>query len=89
VLERALLLSPCPSGETQQRNSLLAAVLPELFAGAQPSEEPDGLRHVGKATEVAHVRRVVDECNVDLEEAAKRLAVSRSTVWRRLRTSGL
>ena len=77
-----------PFSAASQGDPSLAAVLPELFDHAQPVEPSRGLRHFGKATETAHVRRVVDECDGDLDRAAKRLAVSRSTVWRRLNQRG-
>ncbi len=70
----------------------LHTLFPELFEvlGAQAlapeSAAPaQDLRSVGKAREVAHVRQVLEACNGDLEEAARRLGISRTTLWRRLR----
>jgi propionate catabolism operon transcriptional regulator len=83
VLERALLLHAFPP-DPHSTVLPLAAVLPELFENSEPAETPSGLRRFGKATETAHVKRIVEECDGDLDLAAKRLAVSRSTVWRRL-----
>ncbi|MBL8480747.1 MAG: hypothetical protein JNJ60_01005, partial [Rhodocyclaceae bacterium] len=87
VLERALLLSPLPSDEVLDAH-MLAAILPELANKAQAGHPPGSLRNLGKAAEIAHARRVFDECNGDLDAAAKRLGVSRSTVWRRLQSTG-
>ncbi|MBX3669192.1 MAG: propionate catabolism operon regulatory protein PrpR [Rhodocyclaceae bacterium] len=87
VLERALLLGPFQPGDTLDVPTL-AAVMPELINRPHPTSASVGLRHLGKATESAHARRVVDECNGDLDAAAKKLGVSRSTVWRRLQSGG-
>ncbi|MNE93178.1 DNA-binding transcriptional regulator DhaR [compost metagenome] len=50
---------------------------------ALPAED---LRSFGKASEVAHVRQVLDSCDGDMDEAARRLGISRTTLWRRLRS---
>ncbi|MNC83367.1 Bacterial regulatory protein, Fis family [compost metagenome] len=48
---------------------------------------PDDLRSLGKAAEAAHARQVLHACQGDQDEAARRLGVSRTTLWRRLRVS--
>ncbi|TDF84041.1 propionate catabolism operon regulatory protein PrpR [Pseudomonas sp. H9] len=68
----------------------LSTLFPELFEPASvstvvPDCAPDLLRHHGKAAEQAHARQVVSNCQGDLNEAARRLGVSRTTLWRRLR----
>lgn len=69
----------------------LATLFPEFFeAGAAtaanlPPAAVDNLRSLGKAAETAHARQVLDCCDGDMDEAARRLGVSRSTVWRRVR----
>jgi propionate catabolism operon transcriptional regulator len=50
-----------------------------------PATATDNLRSLGKAAETAHARQVLDGCDGDMGEAARRLGVSRSTVWRRVR----
>lgn len=70
----------------------LAALFPELYpAGTPPAPlaaPADNLRSLGKAAETAHARQVLEHCAGDMEEAARRLGVSRSTVWRRVRRLG-
>lgn len=69
----------------------LATLFPELFeAGVAaavnlPPAATENLRSLGKAAETAHARQVLDCCDGDMDEAARRLGVSRSTVWRRVR----
>ena len=86
ILERALLLGPFPENESIDDAPLIRELLPELFDSLRPAGQPTELRDVGKASEIAHVKRTVDDCGGNLGEAAKRLGVSRSTVWRRLRS---
>ncbi|MNP50612.1 Bacterial regulatory protein, Fis family [compost metagenome] len=50
-----------------------------------PPAPTDNLRSLGKAAEAAHARQVLDRCDGDMDEAARCLGVSRSTVWRRVR----
>ncbi|MBO9547921.1 propionate catabolism operon regulatory protein PrpR [Pseudomonas sp.] len=70
----------------------LATLFPEFYpagtAEAAPPAPADNLRSLGKAAEAAHARQVLDHCDGDMEEAARRLGVSRSTVWRRVRSLG-
>ncbi|MBO3276869.1 propionate catabolism operon regulatory protein PrpR [Pseudomonas schmalbachii] len=89
ILERAAL----SARELAQAGSVaeLRALFPELFAAAanaapQPAPVHD-LRQLGKAAEAAHARQVLEACAGDLEEAARRLGVSRSTLWRRLKAA--
>lgn len=72
----------------------MGTLFPELFqAGATETANPppapsDNLRSLGKAAEAAHARQVLERCDGDMDEAARRLGVSRSTVWRRVRRLG-
>jgi len=67
----------------------LYTLFPELLhadtAEALPPAPTDNLRSLGKAAEAAHARQVLDRCDGDMDEAARCLGVSRSTVWRRVR----
>ncbi|MCY1392802.1 Anaerobic nitric oxide reductase transcription regulator NorR [compost metagenome] len=89
ILERAAL----SARELAQADSVaeLCALFPELFstaAGAAPQAAPvHDLRQLGKAAEAAHARQVLEACAGDMEEAARCLGVSRSTLWRRLKTT--
>jgi len=69
----------------------LATLFPEFFehvqAAAQPLPASENLRSLGKAAEAAHARRMLDSCDGNMDQAARCLGVSRSTLWRRLRAS--
>jgi transcriptional regulator, propionate catabolism operon regulatory protein len=82
VLERALLSGAHGESDPAAQFAQLRAMLPELGEG--PDEPGGDLRALAKSAEIAHVRRMVEQCGGDLELAATRLGVSRSTVWRRL-----
>ncbi|MDH4653859.1 propionate catabolism operon regulatory protein PrpR [Pseudomonas sp. BN606] len=92
LVERAALSAQTLGDNDQDNPAGLRALFPELFEpGAQvpTADQPDtsdqALRSVAKASEIAHVRRVVDACDGDLDEAARQLGISRTTLWRRLR----
>ncbi|AZC24730.1 propionate catabolism operon regulatory protein PrpR [Pseudomonas sessilinigenes] len=55
---------------------------PSTMAGPQPAQD---LRSLSRAQESARVSEMVERCAGDMEEAAKRLGISRTTLWRRLR----
>lgn len=73
----------------------LARVAPELFAPQRgvalgPPPAPGAvLRSLQRAHEMAHIHRVLEECGGSLTRASARLGVSRTTLWRKLRASGL
>jgi propionate catabolism operon transcriptional regulator len=89
VLERVAVLyshhAAAPDGVAPDD---LRAVLPELFQ--PPSERLEGadLRSARGAEEAAVIRRVLGECDGNMTEAAKRLGVGRSTLYRKLRAQG-
>lgn len=89
IAERATF---CLSTQGHDDEVDLATLFPEFFeAGAaaaakRPLAATDNLRSLGKAAETAHARQVLDGCDGDMDEAARRLGVSRSTVWRRVRS---
>ncbi len=90
LVERAALSAQSLTDERNHHQ--LRPLFPELFeeSSQQPSDTEDSttaedLRHVGKASEVAHVQKVLAACEGDMNEAARRLGISRTTLWRRLR----
>ena len=88
VLERiAVLYSHRAAAPDRVGPDELRAVLPELF---QVSEERQGgdLRSARGAEEAAVIRRVLSECGGNMNEAARRLGVGRSTLYRKLRAQG-
>ncbi len=90
LVERAALSAQSLSDEGSDHQ--LRPLFPELFEeiSQQPPDTDDSstagdLRHVGKASEVAHIQKVLAACAGDMNEAAHRLGISRTTLWRRLR----
>ncbi len=89
LVERAAL-----SAQAMGASSVaLSTLFPELLEDSLcPSSLPSAdapqldLRSVGKASEIAHARKVLEACNGDMDEAARQLGISRTTLWRRLRT---
>lgn len=88
LVERAALSAPSLGDDPGEQ--LLRPLFPELFAHSeqQAPDAAEDLRHVGKRSEVAHVRKVLADCGGDTHEAARRLGISRTTLWRRLRGGG-
>jgi propionate catabolism operon transcriptional regulator len=84
VLERVAILFADGAISDDELDLELHAALPELFDGAGPPRPPAGLRDTRLAQEQAHVERVVAECGGNLSEAARRLGVGRSTLYRKL-----
>jgi propionate catabolism operon transcriptional regulator len=84
VLERVAVIFADGAISDEALDLELRAALPELFEeAAAPAREP-GLRSTRQASERAHVERVVAECGGNLSEAARRLGVGRSTLYRKL-----
>jgi propionate catabolism operon transcriptional regulator len=87
ITERAVLSlveEDLSRGDSMQR---LRSVIPEFFEARSPAfsaQNPMSLRALTAATELDFIRNVLDECGGEMGEAAKRLGVSRSTLWRRL-----
>ncbi|MNZ40873.1 Propionate catabolism operon regulatory protein [compost metagenome] len=89
IVERAALSAHELEGG--EAGPALGTLFPELFEGEQaglpapPVAASDDLRSLGKAAEAAHARQVLHACHGDMDETARRLGVSRTTLWRRLR----
>ncbi len=91
VLERiAVLYAKRRAGDVTEEH--LRAFVPELFeAQPEPAEARRGdgdLRSARDVQELALIRRVLEECGGNQTEAARRLRVARSTLWRKLNTRG-
>ncbi len=84
VLERVAVLFADGAIADDRLDAELHAALPELFEGAAPPAPAPGLRATRQASERLHVERVVSECGGNLSEAARRLGVGRSTLYRKL-----
>ncbi len=86
VLERlAVLYAKRGADGVGERH--LRAFVPELFEDAAPPAAPAGaadLRSARDCEEQAVIRRVLDDCGGNQTEAARRLRISRSTLWRKL-----
>ncbi|WP_374980511.1 helix-turn-helix domain-containing protein [Pseudomonas solani] len=71
----------------------LARVLPELREGlTQPPEKQrprtrEDLHTIGKTAQLQHIQETLESCQGHLDEAARRLGISRTTLWRRLRSA--
>ncbi|HRH82293.1 MAG TPA: propionate catabolism operon regulatory protein PrpR [Thiobacillaceae bacterium] len=83
LLERAAVFAAAtPDGRLD--DATLAAVMPELGDDSQARAAQGPLRNAGREAERDHIRRVLAECGGDRTEAARRLGISRTTLWRRL-----
>ncbi|MDD2056489.1 propionate catabolism operon regulatory protein PrpR [Pseudomonas sp. GD03860] len=90
IVERAVLSAndlAQHGGIDEQR---LARLLPELFEKRERPPAPlpaiaHDLRALGKAAQLTHVRQTLEACQGNHDEAARRLGISRTTLWRRLR----
>lgn len=92
VIERAMLSARELLRDEGVDEQYLARVLPELCQAQLPSRrakapQASDLQTVGKAAQLRHVRETLDSCQGDLDEAARRLGISRTTLWRRLRAA--
>jgi propionate catabolism operon transcriptional regulator len=90
IVERAVLSADELARDGEIDEQRLARLIPELFeqwantpAKAQPASKD--LRSLSKAAELDHVRQTLEACGGNMEDAARSLGISRSTLWRRLR----
>ncbi|WP_085640998.1 MULTISPECIES: propionate catabolism operon regulatory protein PrpR [unclassified Pseudomonas] len=92
VIERAMLSARELLHDHGLDEQYLARVLPELCEGPaltpapKTSSRESDLQMIGKAAQLRHVQETLDSCQGNLDEAARRLGISRTTLWRRLRS---
>jgi propionate catabolism operon transcriptional regulator len=84
VLERvaALFVDRGPKARIPEEE--LRAVMPEVFERAAPATAGADLRAARNAQERAHVERVLADCDGNQAEAARRLGIGRTTLYRKL-----
>jgi transcriptional regulator, propionate catabolism operon regulatory protein len=84
VLERVAVLFADRDARAGVDEEDLRAVMPEVYEAPRGSPRAD-LRATREAQERAHIDRVLEECRGNLAEAARRLGVGRTTLYRKLR----
>jgi len=83
VLERvAVLVGDEAAGGIDARQ--LRLVVPELFRERGGGDGVRGLAAVRQESEAAQIQRVLRECGGNRTEAARRLGIGRTTLWRKL-----
>lgn len=86
----AIYLANKSDPSIQLTGSQLATVLSELLdkqptAGNGAGGDPDSLKEFVEQTEYQRIRQTIDECNGNISAAARKLKLSRTTLWRKLR----
>eukprot|EP00003_Mantamonas_plastica_P012421 TRINITY_DN2232_c0_g4_i1.p1 TRINITY_DN2232_c0_g4~~TRINITY_DN2232_c0_g4_i1.p1 ORF type:complete len:649 (-),score=-11.48 TRINITY_DN2232_c0_g4_i1:346-2292(-) len=85
IIERAFLSTELlTEGETNRPS--LATLFPELTTQPESPNQPADLQSLGKSAELVHIRQVLADCGGNMSKTATRLGISRSTLWRRLRS---
>ena len=84
VLERLALLFSTGAPPKEQIEAKLRLVLPELHATPLAAPPHATRRELRELQEAAEVRRVLTECGGNVSEAARRLGIGRSTIYRKL-----
>ncbi|WP_192557942.1 propionate catabolism operon regulatory protein PrpR [Pseudomonas allokribbensis] len=91
VIERAMLSVRELLDGNVVNEEYLTRVLPELsakppLANTRKAARPETDMHsVGKAAQLLHLQRTLENCQGNMDEAARSLGISRTTLWRRLR----
>jgi propionate catabolism operon transcriptional regulator len=87
VLERVAVLYAHRADPERIDPAELRALLPELFQAPAAERREEDLRSARGAGEAAAIQRVLADCGGNVSEAAKRLGVGRTTLYRKLRTT--
>lgn len=90
IVERAVLSAEELTRHGEIDEQRLARLIPELFEQQKvppntPQPAVNDLRSLSKAAELDLIQQTLQACQGNMEEAAYRLGISRSTLWRRLR----
>lgn len=87
VIERATLFCLAGSDRKLGDEELLQLILPELQRDAPtsvPEDEPVELVDLTRKHERAYILEMIQKCGGNQAEAARRLGISRTTLWRKL-----
>lgn len=87
ILERATLSAQDLLQGAAINERSLALVIPELLGGQTSPQGPAlaaDLKSIAREKAKQYVRETLQACDGDLVETARRLGISRSTLWRRL-----
>ncbi|HYW03642.1 MAG TPA: propionate catabolism operon regulatory protein PrpR [Gammaproteobacteria bacterium] len=89
VIERLAVMYAHGDEMLRDTEAQLRAMVPEFFATpAEPGREadhPDSLKAFVEQNEYSRIVDMVAQCNGNISEAARRLKLSRTTLWRKLR----
>jgi propionate catabolism operon transcriptional regulator len=83
-------LASCAPDDAGDHAALLSQLAPEVIAGpASPLPASGGLGEVGREAERRRIEQVLADCGGNKQLACERLGIGRTTLWRRLKATGL
>jgi propionate catabolism operon transcriptional regulator len=86
IVERVVIFySAAAASERASPQHALREIAPELFNHARTATVTKSLKASGRGRERTMIRAMLVECNGDQFEVCRKLGISRSTLWRRLR----
>jgi propionate catabolism operon transcriptional regulator len=86
IVERIVIFYVAADDATQVvLGPVLREVAPELFSRAGATPTDGSLKAAGRSRERTTIRAMLAQCGGDQQEVCRRLGISRSTLWRRLR----
>ncbi len=77
VIERAMIVM-------SEESIALSDLPPEIAGGSDPMEDSDELRSAVRVYEREHIKRVIEASGGNKEEAARRLGINSSTLYRKM-----